>query len=346
MSRLTKAFETDRTKLNMKGGVAVGAILFVLWFVIIQTNQQKYLITVVFAVLMVALSDPGGHISHRVKWMSVFAAIGALVTVFGFSVGGRAWGFIVLAVFALTLVAGLAVKLGLHRFAAGLLLNIWFLVVLSLATHDTGHLRIDGWRQSLAWLIGAAAWIGFTIVMWLASRGKWSPAPLMDLPGPSGPVTLTRPIVLFALIRAVALAAAAAIAFGGHLSDADWIPIATLVAMKPSLEQSMQFSEQRLAGAAVGALVAIPFLLLIGNKHVLEAIVILLAALGVTLRGVNYAYYAASIACAALIATDLPQPSDLAAEGRRVLFTFIGVGISVIVMFIADRLQKHTPTAA
>lgn len=98
MSRLTNVFETDRTKLNMKGGVAVGAVLFVLWFVIIQTNQQKYLITVVFAVLMVALSDPGAHISHRVKWMSVFAAIGALVTVFGFSVGGRAWGYIVLAV--------------------------------------------------------------------------------------------------------------------------------------------------------------------------------------------------------------------------------------------------------
>ncbi len=73
--------------------------------------------------------------------MSAFALLGALVTAFGFYVGDKSWGFLVLAVFVLTLAGGLAVKLGVHQFAAGLLLNIWFLVVLSLATHDTGHLK-------------------------------------------------------------------------------------------------------------------------------------------------------------------------------------------------------------
>ena len=99
------------------------------------------------------------------------------------------------------------------------------------------------------------------------------------------------------------------------------MPIATIVAMKPSLEQSKLFGEQRLVGAAMGAAAAIPILILVGSKYALEAIVILLAGLGVAIKGVNYAYYAARLPVPRLIAADLPQPTDYAAEGRRVLFT-------------------------
>ena len=53
-----------------------------------------------------------------------------------------------------------------------------------------------------------------------------------------------------------------------------------------------------------------------------------------------------ALAGAILIAADVPHPSDLADEGRRILFTFAGVGIAVIVMFLADRLQKHAAKAA
>ena len=192
MSRLSKVFAADGQKLNVKAGAAVAALLFLLWFLIVQTNQQKYFVPVVFAVLLVAQSDPGGNIGRRMGGMSLFALLGALVTAFGFYVGDEAWGFVVLAVFAVTLACGLAVKLGVHRFAAGLLLNVWFLVVLSLATHDTGHLKISPWDQALAWLAGAAAWIALMLLVWLASRGRWRPAPVMDLPGSQSPVQLTR----------------------------------------------------------------------------------------------------------------------------------------------------------
>ena len=47
-----------------------------------------------------------------------------------------------------------------------------------------------------------------------------------------------------------------------------------------------------------------------------------------------------------LIAVDLAHPTDLASEGLRVLFTFCGVGIAVIVMFLAGLLQKRTAEAA
>ena len=103
---------------------------------------------------------------------------------------------------------------------------------------------------------------------------------------------------------------------------------------------------QRLAGAIIGAAVAALFLLTVDNKIVLEVVIVVLGALAGSIRAVNYALYCAAVAGAVLIAADLPHPSNLADEGRRVLFTFIGVGIAVVVMLLADLLQKRTAKAA
>jgi len=65
---------------------------------------------------------------------------------------------------------------------------------------------------------------------------------------------------------------------------------------------------------------------------------------------VNYAIHTTAIAGAVLIARDLPNPANFGAEGRRILFTLIGVGIVVVFMFLVTRLQKRkvasTTTAA
>jgi len=61
---------------------------------------------------------------------------------------------------------------------------------------------------------------------------------------------------------------------------------------------------------------------------------------------VSYTWYTAAMAGAILIAADIPHPSNLTDEGRRILWTLARVGIAVIVMFLADRLQKHTAKAA
>jgi hypothetical protein len=43
---------------------------------------------------------------------------------------------------------------------------------------------------------------------------------------------------LFAIIRAVTVSIAVAIALGLHVQNAEWMPVATLVAMRPSLQES------------------------------------------------------------------------------------------------------------
>jgi hypothetical protein len=52
------------------------------------------------------------------------------------------------------------------------------------------------------------------------------------------------------------------------------------------------------------------------------------------------------IAGATLIAMDLPYPTNMAAEGRRIFFTFAGIGIAIVVMFLASLLQKRQARTA
>ncbi|WP_211233069.1 FUSC family protein [Solirubrobacter soli] len=335
-------FELNWKGLNVPRALAIVGVLLVPAIVLGVIDKEQYLLSAGFGVLLVGLSDPGGEFPYRATRMGLVAVIGALLTALAFGIGAAAWELVVLAAFAVTLLGGLAVKFGLHRFVAALLLNIWFIIAIDLpnsyqADGTTSHTR----AQVLAWLAAPALWIAFTGVLWLARGRKPRPAPIPEIPGSTAPRELTRPLILFAVIRALAVAIAVGIAFGLDQPNADWMAIATLVAMKPSLEQSFLVAEQRVAGAILGALVAAVFLLTIDNKHVLELIVLVLAAAAAALRTVNYAIYCAAIAGLVLIADDIPHPTNLTDEARRVLFTLAGVGIAVLVMLLANELQKR-----
>lgn len=51
------------------------------------------------------------------------------------------------------------------------------------------------------------------------------------------------------------------------------------------------------------------------------------------------------VAALVLIAMDVPNPANRGNEERRVLFTFVGVGIAVLVMVLANLFQKRASTA-
>ena len=75
-------------------------------------------------------------------------------------------------------------------------------------------------------------------------------------------------------------------------------------------------------------------------------IIVVLFALAGSIRTVSYTWYTAAVAAAVLIAADIPHPTDLTHEVRRILFTLAGVGISIIVLLLAGLLQKRTAKAA
>jgi uncharacterized membrane protein YccC len=157
-------------------------------------------------------------------------------------------------------------------------------------------------------------------------------------------------MITFAVIRALVMFATVALAFGLNLDHGLWMPIAAMVAMKPSLEQSTLVAAQRLAGALIGAVAAALLLLIPTSEHGLklfavtrglEMVALILFMHGAAIRFWNYAYYCAVIAAAVLILLDLQQPSDYAAEGYRVLWTLCGAGLGVLVMLLAGLLGKR-----
>lgn len=56
---------------------------------------------------------------------------------------------------------------------------------------------------------------------------------------------------------------------------------------------------------------------------------------------VNYVFYEAGAVIAVLLAIDLPNPSTYSAEGERVVYTFVGVAIAVVVMLLGTLLVKR-----
>jgi hypothetical protein len=283
--------------------------------------------------------------------MALFGVLGALLTALGYGIGGGAWGWVVLAAFVVTLLGGLAVRFGLHRFESGELLTYWFLIAISLpSAYKLDHIKVSTWKETVAWLIAVALWIAVAGVLWLARGRKERPPWIPEFPASTAAVKLASPVVAFAVIRALAPTVAVAIAFGLHVPNADWMPVAALVAMKSNLQQSAFVAEQRLTGAILGAAVAALFLLTVHNKHALEAVIVVLAAVAVSIRTVNYALYCTAIAGSVLIAIDLAHPTNFASEGRRVLFTLAGVGIGLAFTLLTFLLQKRrakaTPQAA
>jgi len=159
---------------------------------------------------------------------------------------------------------------------------------------------------------------------------------------------------MFAVLRAVVTAGTFALAFGLNLSHGYWMPIAAIVAMKASLDQTTTVAVQRLAGALFGAVAAALLLLIPTSEHGLRLVTVtiglqvvafVMLVNGVGIRFWNYALYCGASAAGVLTLIDLTQPSDYAAEGYPVLWTLCGVGIGLLVMLLAGLLAKSTATA-
>jgi len=239
-----------------------------------------------------------------------------------------------------------------HRYVAAYLLNLWFIVVLAVASgfHHAAHITSYTWAQVLAWAGGSALWIAITFIVWLIRGRQDQPQPFAEMPGDTSRRKLTGPLIMFAVLRTVVIAGTVALAFGLNLSHGYWMVIAAMVAMKASLDQSTLAGVQRLFGALFGAVAAGLLLLIPASEHglrlvvvtvVLQVVALVLLVHGVGIRFWNYALYCGAIAAGVLTLEDLSQPSDYATEGYRVLWTLCGVAIGVLVMFLAGLLARR-----
>jgi hypothetical protein len=353
VSWLWKVFELNPGGLNWPRAVLTLDVMLVPLVVFWAIGYEQYLFSAVFGALLAEAADPGGSYGQRALRIFIFGAVGAGLTALGFGIGGEAWGWLVLAAFAVTLVAGLAVMFGVRRFVTALLLNVWFIITLAFAYSFHHQTRITQytWAQVVAWSGGVALWIVVTFIAWLI-RGRHDSAPLFaEFPGDTSRRKLTPPLIMFAVLRALVMAGTTAIGFGAAGSTHGyWIAIAAIVAMKPSLEQSTLIGLQRVAGALIGGVAAGLLLLIPANEHGLrlfaidrglEVVGIVLLIHGVGIRFWNYVFYYSAISAGVLVLLDLLQPTNYSAEGYRLLWALCGVAIGVVVMFLAGLLGKR-----
>jgi hypothetical protein len=350
VSWAAKVFRVNPAGLHWGRGVMILDIMLIPIVIFWAIGHDEYLLSALMGTLYTAMVDSGGSYGLRVSRLAVFGLIGAALTALGFGLGGDAWGWLVLAAFAVTLIAGLAIDFGLHRFVAATNLYQWFLIALafSFSLHHIHRISFT-WAQVLAWVGGSALWITVTFIGWLIRGRKDAPPPFTEMPSDTSRHLLTPPLLTFVLLRALAIALIAALAFGLNLSHGAWFLVAATIAMKPSLGQTTLASVQRVVGVLMGAIAAALILLIPANEHgqrllaithALEAVALLLFMHAMAIFFWNYAYYAAAEAAGVLILLDLPQPTNYAAEGYRVLWTLCGVGIATLVMLLADRLSK------
>ena len=192
MSQLADVFKVKWHEFKLRRFVVFGVILGLLIVVGVLPHDRRYFLSAIFGALIVALSDPGGKHGPRVAKMAAVAGAGALLTALAFSVGAGAWGWVVLAAFAVTLLGGLAVKYGVHRFVAAYLLNVWFIIALSLpGLYSSGLIHAQPWKQALAWLVGSALWLAYASIVWLVRGRTPQPQPVAEIPGDISPRPLT-----------------------------------------------------------------------------------------------------------------------------------------------------------
>ena len=132
MTQLAKVFELNRQGFNIARGVAIAGPAA-------AARRWRDPSGPVLAQRDLRGAVHGGERSRREvrapgAALAVIAVAGALLTALGFGIGPGAWGWVVLAAFVATLLGGLAVKYGVHRFVAAYLLNVWFIIALGLPT--------------------------------------------------------------------------------------------------------------------------------------------------------------------------------------------------------------------
>ncbi len=268
--RLSKIFASDWGSLNFQRALGVLCVMVIPLLASVATGQEKYWLSASFGALFVGLSDPGGEFAKRVQRMGVVGIMGALITLLGFGIGSHGWGIVMVSAFLLTLLAGLAVKYGVHRFVTAYQLNVWFIICVGLpGTYALEGVSTHAGRQALAWLAGSLLWITAAAILWLARGRGPQESPFPEIPADTARRELTPPLIIFAVIRA--LAVALAIAIGAALRTVNYAlyaaSIAAMVLIADDLAHPTNFSNEieRVLYTFIGLGIGLGVILLAGT---------------------------------------------------------------------------------
>ena len=208
VSWLSKVFKLNTSGLNWPRAVMVLDVILVPMVVFWAIGHEEYLLSAMFGALFAVVADPGGAYGYRAARMAVFGLIGAGVTALGFSLGGARWGWLVLAASpsrwlpAWRLCSGYTGSLPPCSSTSGSSSRSHSESA-SISTPTSP--ATPGLRCSPGPAVQRSG-SRLTFVTWLICGRRDMPQPVAEIPGDTSTRKLTRPIIAFAVIRALAIA--------------------------------------------------------------------------------------------------------------------------------------------
>ena len=146
-------------------------------------------------------------------------------------------------------------------------------------------------------------------------------------PAATSPISISR--------AAVTVGVAALIYKWSHLANAYWIPMTTLIVLRPAFEQTMERGVARVVGTLMGATIAT---IIVRLAHpggwALAGGVVLFVWASYTLLNVNYAYFTVFLTAYVVFLLSLAGLSPRPLVEHRVAFTAIGGGLAFITHLI------------
>ncbi|NJL04461.1 MAG: hypothetical protein HC911_06010 [Chloroflexaceae bacterium] len=300
-------------------------------------------IVITYSALLTLIATLDWEHTARAPVASAFAIGGALLSLVAtlVVVFDQIW-FTVAFVFLITWVCGFLFAAGAPAAQTGLQINVWLLIVLSVSD------RLTLGEMALGFLFGSGV---VATVLWLL-RGRIAP-------DPEGPIRLRgetpfnatgtaiqrelspqSPVLHFAFLRAVAVALAYWIGTVFFAAHPFWAAIATLVIIRPVLDQTLVRGLARSTGTLVGAVLGVWLFTLINVPLLQLAMIAVIAfGMGATL-GINYAIFTSFLTLALIWFTGLIGGDLLTTGQERILETIIGLGLALAAVIL---LQVYTP---
>jgi hypothetical protein len=305
------------------------------------------LFAALMATLFVTAAGGGGSMRQRLPGMIEFTVAGAALGGLAF-LSAESPPTVALVLGIATYLGTLAAAAGPAGAKAGLYLTIWPLFALMMGSADT-----EPWTVSVAFLVGGAVAIGVTAIR-LHVANQDAPTDevhdqLDQVPGASfGRRVMhaaTSPIGIFAVVRTVAVIAAALLGFWWFSSYPLWVAITVIVVVKPSANQSASTAVQRTLGTAMGVALAVLIAQVLPKSDIAVGVAFLTSGfLMVAFNNANYTLFAAFLTSMLVFGQQLVQADAFEAGWERLLATLVGALIAIIATAIGAGLKRRHVT--
>ena len=149
LSWLTSLFTLKPEQFHPALGLIIAAVMLVPLAVLTAVGRADLWLSFSFGVLFTGVSDlvVKDAYATRVRWSVGVVLVGAVLTVLGYVLGGANWALVALAVLVTTLLSYSVTASGRRGAVAGVLLNIWFLITLSV-THALDKSPAQTWAPA------------------------------------------------------------------------------------------------------------------------------------------------------------------------------------------------------